>query len=114
MNLFAAIYLDEDVNPLIARLLGHRGFDVTTVHDAGLLASPDPQQLAYAALQNHCIVTHNRLDYEMLHQEYLASARTHAEIVIAKRRSPYELAARLGLLFDRLTADEIVEQLLYV
>jgi predicted nuclease of predicted toxin-antitoxin system len=96
MNLFAAIYLDEDVNPLIARLLGNRGFDVTTVHDAGLSASPDPQQLAFAASQHRCIVTHNRLDYEMLHQEYLASARTHAGIVLQSEEALMSLRRGWG------------------
>ena len=33
MNIFALIYLDEDVSNLVARLLRSRGIDVTTVQE---------------------------------------------------------------------------------
>ena len=36
------------------------------------------------------------------------------EIAIASRRSPYEIARRVAILLDTLTADEIEGQLLYI
>jgi hypothetical protein len=36
-NLFIRLYLDEDVNVLIAELLRARGFDAITARDAGQL-----------------------------------------------------------------------------
>jgi len=38
----------------------------------------------------------------------------HAGILIAKRRNPYQIAERVAILLDTLTADEISNQLLYI
>lgn len=72
MNLFASVYLDEDVSVLVAVLLQARGFDTTTARDERMLTQPDPAQLIYAVTLERCILTHNRLDYEQLHYEYLS------------------------------------------
>jgi hypothetical protein len=34
----------------------------------------------------------------------------HAGVLIAKRRNPYEIAERVAILLDTLTADEIAHQ----
>ena len=114
MNLFARVYLDEDASVLIATLLRARGFEVLTAHAEGMLARDDPNQLAHAVASGLCIVTHNRVHFERLHREYLAAGRKHRGIIIAARRSPYEVARRLGALLNTLTADQIENQLLYV
>jgi len=69
MKLFAQVYLDEDVSALIATLLRTRGFDTTTARDEGMLAQDDGAQLARAASLGRCIVTHNRVHFERLHEE---------------------------------------------
>lgn len=114
MKLFASLYLDEDVSVLVARLVQARGLDATTTHEQQMLGQPDPLQLAYAVSLERCILTHNRLDYEILHGAYLADGQRHAGIVIAARRSPYEIARRIGILVDNFTADEIAGQLFYI
>jgi len=114
MKLFASLYLDEDVSVLIATLLRARGFDVVTTRDENMLGQADPFQLAHATSLERCIVTHNRVDFERLHQERLASGRAHFGIIVAARRSPYEIARRLAMLLNTLTADEIENQLLYI
>jgi hypothetical protein len=114
MKLFAEVYLDEDVSVLIATLLQARGFKVTTARDEGRLSQDDPDQLAHAASVGHCLVTHNRVHFEQLHEEYLAGGNQHFGIIIAARRSPYEVARRLAVLFNMLTADEFENQLFYV
>jgi predicted nuclease of predicted toxin-antitoxin system len=43
--LFIRLYLDEDVNVLVADLLRARGFDAITVRDAGQLRATDAEQL---------------------------------------------------------------------
>jgi len=58
-SLFVRLYLDEDVNVLVADLLNARGFDVLTVRDAGKLQASDKEQLAYAVNQQRALVTHN-------------------------------------------------------
>lgn len=114
MKLFAEVYLDEDVSVLIATLLQARGFKVTTTRDEGKLSEDDLDQLAHAASIGHCLVTHNRVHFEQLHQEYLAGGNQHFGIIIAVRRSPYEVARRLVVLLNILTADEFENQLFYV
>lgn len=47
-SLFIRLYLDEDVNVLVADLLKARGFDALTARDAGQLQASDEDQLAYA------------------------------------------------------------------
>jgi hypothetical protein len=46
-NFFIRLYLDEDVNLIIADLLKARGFDSLTVRDAGRLSASDEEQHSY-------------------------------------------------------------------
>ena len=114
MNLFAKIYFDEDVSVLIAALLQARGFDCITVRDERMLTQSDPLQLAHAVVMQRCIVTHNRNHFEQLHLHYLATGQRHFGIIIAARRTHYDLAQRLAILLNTLAADEIENQLLYI
>lgn len=114
MNLFAKVYLDEDVSALVATLLRARGFDVLTTYEADMPGRDDSDQLAYASASHRCIITHNRVHFERLHNECLAAGQTHHGIIVASRRSPYEVARRLAALLNTLTADELENQLLYV
>ena len=85
-----------------------------TARDARRLGEPDPGQLAYAVAQGFCVVTHNREDYEELHRQYIAARQDHAGIIIAIRRPPFQIAQRLFQVLNRLTADEMRNQLLYI
>ncbi len=114
MKLFADLYLDEDVSVLVATLLRVRGFNVTTARDEDALALDDATQLVRAVVLRRCIFTHNRLDFEQLHRDYLAANKKHFGIIIGSRRNVYELARRIAVLQNTLTADEIENQLLYV
>ncbi len=114
MKLFATSYLDEDVSALVATLLRVRGLDVTTAREENMLGKSDEEQLACAVSLNRCLLTHNRGDFEKLHTDYMTSGKQHAGIIIANRRSPYEIARRVAILLDTLTADEIENQLLYI
>jgi predicted nuclease of predicted toxin-antitoxin system len=114
VKLFVDIYLDEDVSVLIAKLLQARGFDAVTARDEGMLGQDDPDQLAYAISVGRSIVTHNRVHFEQLHGEYLAASEKHFGIIIATRRSPYEITQRLATLLNTFTADEVKNQLFYI
>lgn len=76
-SLFIRLYLDEDVNVLVAELLKVRGFDVLTARDAEQIQAKDPEQLAYAANTQRALVTHNRSAFDVLVQEYFKSGQTH-------------------------------------
>jgi hypothetical protein len=47
-RLFIELFLDEDVDVLVARLVRARGFRATTTQEAGQLGKSDAEQLAYA------------------------------------------------------------------
>jgi predicted nuclease of predicted toxin-antitoxin system len=65
-KIFISIYLDEDVNVLLADLLKARGFEAITTREAGQLSKTDEEQLRYAVSQELTLLTHNRVDFEAL------------------------------------------------
>ena len=113
-DLLIRLYLDEDVDVLVAELLRTRGFEATTVRDEGRRKKSDSEQLAYASSQGWAILTHNRVDFEELAKEYYTAGQAHYGIIIAVRRSPYETTRRLLLILNYLTADEMQDQIIYI
>lgn len=91
MKLFATIHTDEDVSRLVATLLRARGFDVTTTSSEGMLSQWDRQQLAYAASVDRCLLTHNRVDFERLHLEYMTEGWEHSGIIVIPQKNAYEI-----------------------
>ena len=108
------MYLDEDFNVLIANLLSARGFDAITTRDAGQLNATDAEQFAYAVSHARTLITHNRIDFEELVQAYFDSGQTHHGVIFAVRRSPQEIAQRLLVILDQVTADEMLNQVRYI
>ncbi|MEH1910804.1 MAG: hypothetical protein V7L05_07805 [Nostoc sp.] len=47
-QIFISLYLDEDVNVILADLVKARNFEATTAQKAGQLGKTDEEQLAYA------------------------------------------------------------------
>lgn len=113
MKVFASIYADEDIANLVATLLRNKGFDVLTTVDASMTGYSDAEQLAYAASTERCLLTHNRVDFEVLHLGYMQTEQTHAGIIVTPQNNAYEVAKRVGIILNALTADEVFNQLLY-
>jgi hypothetical protein len=114
-SLFIRLYLDEDVSVFVAQLLRPHGFDVLTTREAQQLGCSDATQLQYAATNQRTLLTHNRVDYELLHAEALQAHQPHAGILVANRRaSDFDLARRIMILLNRFTAEDVVNQLLYL
>ena len=113
-RLFIEFYLDEDVSALIGDLIRARGFAITTTHEAGQRGKSDAEQLIYAVGRRATLVTHNRTDFELLARDYFNSGRKHHGIVIAVRRPAHEIARRLLVILNHVTADEIEDQIRYV
>ncbi|QYX32267.1 DUF5615 family PIN-like protein [Sphaerospermopsis torques-reginae] len=113
-KIFISLYLDEDVNVLVADLLQARGFDVTTTRDAGKLHATDVEQLAYAVSQTRTLVTHNRTDFEELVQSYFNSGQMHYGVIFAVRRSPQEMVQRLLVILNQVTWEEMQNQVRYI
>jgi Tat protein secretion system quality control protein TatD with DNase activity len=88
--LFIRLYLDEDVSVFAA-------------------------QLQFAEAHQRTILTHNRCDYERLHEAALREQHFHSGILIANRRaSDFELARRIMTVLNTFTAEEMTNQLLYL
>ena len=56
-----------------------------------------------------CLVTHNRVDFERLHLQFLAEGQSHWGIIV----TPQKRRDALVLLVEALAADEVMGQLLY-
>jgi predicted nuclease of predicted toxin-antitoxin system len=110
---FAALYTDEDMSALVATLLRSRGLDVTTVPEQVALGKTDREQLEFATSIGRCILTHNRVDFERLHLQYLEADQQHFGIIVVPQKNAYEVAQRVGILVSALTAEELKNQLLY-
>ena len=113
-RLFIELYLDEDVDVLIAQLLHARGFIVVTTQEAGSSLAAMHEQLAYAVSQHKTLLTHNRVDFETLAQTYVAAGQSHDGIIIAVRHPPRELARRLLRILNSVTAEEMHNQVRYI
>jgi predicted nuclease of predicted toxin-antitoxin system len=113
-QLFIDLYLDEDVDILIADLLNAYGFDALTARDAGNLGLTDSSQLAFAIDQNRTMLTHNQVDFELLAQKYFDSGQSHQGIICAFRQTPAKVVHRLLIILEHTTADEIKNQIRYI
>jgi len=113
-RLFIELYLDEDVDVLLAQLIRARGFVVVTTQAAGQLHNNDAEQLAYAVSQYKTLLTHNRVDFEALAQTCFAVGQPHDGMIVAVRRPPREIARRLLRILNSVTAEERQNQVRYI
>lgn len=114
-ELYLSLYFDEDVPIDIVKNLHSRGFDVLSTRGAGMLRQDDQAQLTFAVSQKRVLFTHNRSDFEQLHQRYLTSGEMHYGIIVAKRRPRDEVVVSKLLAFlNTVTAEEMHNQLRYL
>jgi len=78
------------------------------------LGASGADQLAWAVSQGKTFLTHNRADFEALAKTYFAAGKAHYGIIIAVRRPAYEIARRLLLVLNQVTADEMRNQIRYI
>lgn len=113
-RLFIELYLDEDVDVLVAELLRSRGFVVITTLEEKNRGATDAYQLIHAVQNGKALVTHNRVHFERLTREYVEAYRSHYGVIIATRRRPHELVRRLLQILNHVTADEFENQVRYI
>lgn len=106
------LYLDENINTLLASLLHSRNIKVSTALESNMLGKSDREQLEYAIQIDAALVTHNRADFENLFREYIENGKTFPGIIILIRRDVYRMAQLLSRFV--LTHDNIENQLWYV
>jgi predicted nuclease of predicted toxin-antitoxin system len=71
------VYLDEDVSPIVARLLRDKGVDAVSVHEVGRVQLDDRGQLAEATGAGRAIVTANVVDFLALAHDSQSRARRY-------------------------------------
>lgn len=113
-KLFIELYLDEDVDVLLAKLVSSKGFSVLTTSEAGQLGKSDEEQFKFAISKGRVMFTHNRVDFEKLVQHYFEKGETYPGVIIAMRRPVYEIERRLLLILNQVTADEMIHQVRYI
>ena len=109
--LFIRPYWDEDVFKGVAPALRARGFDAVSVHDLQHYGWSDNQHLTYASDHGRAVFSFNAVDYLALYVEYISAERSHAGIVVAKQLPIRETIRRLLDLLNRVTGDELRNQL---
>jgi hypothetical protein len=113
--LYGQLYLDQDVPVQLAGMLRAYGFDALTTREAENLGTDDPHQLNYAINTERVLVTHNRLDFERLHVQYLVAGIEHCGIVIAsQRRDLGQTRNRLLEVLNHNDRDQLRNNLFYV
>ena len=109
-----ALYLDEDVDPLLAQVLCDRGFDCVSARDAHALGRSDHEQLAFATSHGRVILTFNVKDFVRLATESAASGRHHAGIVVSDHLPFRELLRRVLVLLQRHAYTDLTNRLLWL
>ncbi len=110
-GLFVRLYLDEDVHGRVARALRLRNFDVVSAHETARLGLSDEEQLAQAAADGRALFTFNTADYVRLHLEWFRAGKTHHGVIVSDQLPIGETVRRLLNLLNRVTADEMHNQL---
>jgi len=109
-----ALYLDEDVDPLLAQVLRDRGFDCISAREARNLDRSDREQLAFASSQGRAILTFNVRDFVRLAAESTASGRRHSGIVVSDHLSFRELLRRVLVLLHHHAQPDLTDTLFWL
>jgi hypothetical protein len=110
-HLFIRLYLDEDVHKRIASALRLRRFDAVSAHEVGRWGLRDAEQLTYAATEGRALFTYNTPDYLRLHLAWLQRGQEHYGIIVSDQLPIGETVRRLLNLLNRVTADEMRNQI---
>jgi hypothetical protein len=113
-SLFIRLYLDEDVHKRVAAALRLRGFDVISVHEIGQWKLSDEAQLDYAVAERRTLFTYNTPDYIELCLAWLRQGKSHYGIIVSDQVSLGETVRRLLNLLNRVTADEMTNQIYWL
>ncbi|MCL5962561.1 MAG: DUF5615 family PIN-like protein [Chloroflexi bacterium] len=93
-----ALYLDENIPPLVAKTLQDERYDVVSAHEVGMAGKPDDEQLRYAAADGRAILTFNQKHFRPLYDEWWFEGRTHCGIILSREFKIDEVAELLRLI----------------
>jgi predicted nuclease of predicted toxin-antitoxin system len=105
------LYLDEDVDPLLAPVLRERGIDCLSTRDTQNLGHSDVQQLTFATGQGRVILTFNVKDFLRLAAD---SSRHHSGIIISNHLPFRELLRRVLVLVQHQAHTNLSDTVLWL
>ena len=108
------LYLDRHVMTRLAEDLGRRGYDCLTTQQAGKDTVRDEDQLAFAAANSRAILTYNIRDFAPLHENWLASGRQHAGIIVSRQLGGRQYGILLSRMLGELKADDMRNNLVHL
>ena len=111
------LYLDRHVMTRLADDLARRGYDCLTTQQAGKDTVSDEEQLAFAAANSRAIVTYNIRDFAPLHEQWLATRRQHAGIIVSRQLGGRQYGVLLGRmlrLLSELEANDMRNNLVHL
>lgn len=76
------LYLDEDVRPLLAKIMRYRGYDVVSAVEKNFTGLTDEEQIFQAIREQRAILSHNIKDFVKLHHKYW---KEHFEILLSEQ-----------------------------
>ncbi len=114
LPLFIRLYLDEDVHKRAAVGLRLRQFDVVSAHEVGTWALSDEEQLTYAVAEQRTLFTFNTPDYLKLHSGWQQAGHEHYGMIVSDQLPIGETVRRLLNLLNRVTSDEIYNQVYWL
>ena len=105
------------MDPLAARLLRQRGYDVVAAREVGLSRGTDDEQLTYAAAHGRTLVSFNTRHFVPLYDAWWRANRHHAGVIVSRRYDRDELGEFVRLLtnvLDLATIQELGDRLRYL
>jgi predicted nuclease of predicted toxin-antitoxin system len=116
-SLFVRVYLDRHIMTRLALDLRGRGFEALTTQEAGKDTAPDEEQLAFATAERRAILTFNIRDFAPLHEQWQATGRPHAGIIVSQQigsRQYGVLLHRMLRLLNHFSAEEMVSNFVHL
>ncbi len=108
------LYLDEDVDPLLAQVLKDRGIDCLSTQEAHNLGWSDSDQLDFASRQGRAILTFNVKDFVRLAQDSVASGKSHKGIIVPDHLPLRELLRRILTLVRHPAHEDLTDMVLWL
>lgn len=108
------LYLDEDINPLLASALRQRGYDVISVHEMDRRAVSDRQHFEHATADHRAILTFNIRDFVPIACEAIQANHTLPGLVVSDQLPFGSLLRRSLRLMHAKAAEDIANTIVWL
>ncbi|MDM8532772.1 DUF5615 family PIN-like protein [Anaerolineales bacterium HSG25] len=108
------LLLDEDVWVGLATALQNNGYDAISVNEIGRKGLSDEEQMAFAALEERAIITHNVGDFVSIAQRYFYQKNLRYGVIIAPHIEKGALLRRTLALLDSLSQEALMNTVRFV